>query len=373
MGFSLFLTVSCFCQNAEIQFETTKLSDHSYILTRTWGSPESKSNIGVVIGQKGLLVINASFFGNEVDQFLNALHKISNKPIKWVINSNWDNYNIASNKYFKDKDVVIISHENLAYQNNVHTQLTFSDKFSLNVGTESIVAYRSYGHSFGHINIHLVNANATFMSDSYRSQWMTTAGPYGLKGHFRGIDMALEMGDQNTKYIPGNTTRKIVCDKNDLVKEKNLRSTFSSRVLQLKKLGKSNAEILADHKVIEIFKQYELYQYIVNEIGDWVINPLFFDEQARKNVLSIEDLEKYVGIYSQKDKNDVEVFIKDGVLFSRSIGQFYIKSVPTNETHFWYDSQDLNLYQIFEVDNENRIKGFTINRKGESLTYVKKK
>lgn len=371
LGLTLFFPTISFCQGEKIEFETTQLSEHAYILTRTWDSPEQRANMGVVIGEKGLLLINPSFFGEEVDQFMTEFRKISDKPIKYVINSNWDNYNTAANLYFKDKDVVIISHENIAYHNNTYTQLTFKERFTLNIGTESIIAYRSQGHSFGHINIHLANTNATFMSDSYRSQWMTIEGPFGLDGHFKGIDMALEMGNQSTKYIPGNTTSKIFSDRDDLIKEKNLRSKFSSRVFQLKELGKSNQEVLMDDQIVAIFKQYDLYQYIADDVKDWVINPLFFDEKAKTHGFSFKQLERYVGTYSLKGKNDVAVFMEDGELFSKSIGQFYYKLVPTSSTHFWYDIQNLSVYTIFKMDDENNVLGLTIEHNRETLIYAK--
>lgn len=371
LGLTLFFPTISFCQGENIEFETTKLSEHAYILTRTWDSPEQRANMGVVIGEKGLLLINPSFFGEEVDQFMTEFRKISDKPIKYVINSNWDNYNTAANLYFKDKDVVIISHENIAYHNNTYTQLTFKERFTLNMGTESIIAYRSQGHSFGHINIHLANTNATFMSDSYRSQWMTIEGPFGLDGHFKGIDMALEMGDQSTKYIPGNTTSKIFSDRDDLIKEKNLRSKFSSRVFQLKELGKSNQEVLMDDQIVAIFKQYDLYQYIADEVKDWIINPLFFDEKAKMHRFSFKQPERYVGIYSLKGKNDIAVFMEGGELFSKSIGQFYYKLVPTSSTHFWYDIQNLSVYTIFKIDDKNKVLGLTIEHNGETLIYTK--
>ena len=118
--------------------------------------------MGVIIGEKGLLLINPLFRGDEASQFMKALEKISDMPVKYVINSNWDNYNTAANWYFKDKDVLIISHENVVYHRNIHTQLLFKDKFSLDIGTESIIAYRSMGHSFGHINIHLEKCQYNF-------------------------------------------------------------------------------------------------------------------------------------------------------------------------------------------------------------------
>jgi len=373
LGLILLFPTITFSQGKKIKYESTKLSDHAYIITRTGSSPAHRSNMGVIIGEKGLLLINPLFSGDEAHQFMNALQKISDMPVKYVINSNWDNYNTAANWYFKDKDVLIISHENIVYHKNIHTQLLFKDKFSLDIGTESIIAYRSLGHSFGHINIHLENANTTFMADSYRSQWMTIEGPFGLEGHFNGINKALEMGDQHTKYISGNTTGKVISNKEDLINEKELRSRFSNRVFELRQQGKSNKEILMDDTIVAMFKQYDLYQYITDEIADWVINPLFYDEKAKTPILSSSQLEKYVGTYSLKDKSDVEIFIENGQLFSKSVGQFYLKLVPTSDTHFWYNMQRLNVYQIFEMGDKNNVLGFTIEHDRATLKYTKNK
>jgi len=373
LGLFLLFPTTTFSQGKKIKYESTKLSDHAYIITRTGSSPARRSNMGVIIGEKGLLLINPLFSGEEADQFMTALQKVSDMPVKYVINSNWDTYNTAANWYFKDKNVLIISHENIVYHKNIHTQLLFKDKFSLDIGTESIIAYRSMGHSFGHINIHLENANTTFMADSYRSQWMTIEGPFGLEGHFNGINMALEMGDQHTKYISGNTTGKIISNREDLINEKKRRSRFSNRVFALRQQGKSNKEILMDEAIIGIFKQYDLYQHITDEIADWVINPLFYDEKAKNSILSSSQLEKYVGIYSLKDKSDVEIFIENSQLFSKSVGQFYLKLVPTSDTHFWPYMQSLNVYHIFEMDDKKNVLGFTIKHSGTTLKYTKNK
>jgi len=157
----------------------------------------------------------------------------------------------------------------------------------------------------------------------------------------------------------------------DLIKEKALRSRFSSRVFELKKLGKSNKEILMDDAIIGVFKQYDLYPYIADEIGDWIINPLFFDEQDKAHNFSFKQLEKYIGPYCLKNKSDVEIFIEDGELYSKSVGQFYFKLVPTSDTHFWYNIQNLSVYQIFKMDDGNNALGFTIEHNGETIIYAK--
>ena len=261
----------------------------------------------------------------------------------------------------------------MAYQDGYNADINFNDKFSLNVGTETITAYRSYGHSFGHINVHLENANTTFMLDSYRSEWMTMEGPFGLEGHFKGLDMALAMSNESTKYISGNTHSKIVSSREDLVKEKQLRSAFAELVLSLKKEGKSVNEILSDVEIVTICKQYELYNDLVvnNEVGDWIINPIFFDEQAKTHGFSTQQLEKYVGNYQMKDENDIEIFIEKGELFAKSLEQFYLKLVPISKTKFWHNMQHLNDSLTFDVDDNDRVIGFTLPHNGGSLKYSK--
>ncbi|MEQ8242698.1 hypothetical protein [Fulvivirga sp.] len=370
---SLGLSIMSFSQARNLNLEVTQLSEHAYLLTRTWKPSVQRTNMGVVIGEKGLVLINALYSDEELELFEKELQKLSDKPVKYVINSNWDAYNTWSNQYFKEMGAVIISHENLAYHDGYNADINFNDKFSLNVGTETITAYRSYGHSFGHINVHLENANTTFMSDSYRSEWMTMEGPFGLEGHFKGLDMALAMGNEFTKYISGNTHSKIVSSREDLLNEKQLRSAFAERVLSLKKEGKSVNEILSDGEIVAICKQYELYSDLVanGEIGDWMINPILFGEQAKTHGFSIEQLEKYVGNYQVKDKNDIEIFIENGELFAKSPGQFYLKLVPVSESKFWHNMQHLKDHLTFDVDDNDHVIGFLFQHNGGSLRYNK--
>ncbi len=370
---SLCLFNTSFSQENNLNLEVTQLSEHAYVFTRTWKPSAQRTNMGVVIGENGMVLINALYRDEEVELFIKELKRLSDKPVKYIINSNWDEYNTWSNQYFKEKGAVIISHENLAFHNGYSADINFSDKFSLNVGTETITAYRSYGHSFGHINVHLENANTTFMSDSYRSEWMTIEGPFGLEGHFKGLDMALATGNESTKYISGNTRSKIVSSREDLLKEKQLRSAFAERVLSLKKEDKSVNEILSDVEIVTICKQYELYNDLVvnNEVGDWIINPIFFDEQAKTHVFSTQQLEKYVGNYRMKGRTDIQILIENGELFAKSQRQFYLKLVPVSESKFWHNMQNLKDHLTFDLDDNDRVIGLTLIHNGGYLRYNK--
>lgn len=332
--------LSAYSQVEKVNYKLTKLSDHSYILTRNWGEPWDNCNMGFVIGEKGVLLINP-FYRDEVDQLMVEIRKVTDKPIQYVINSNWDSHNTDANWYFKDQNVTIISHRNIVYSEDKHTQLVFENEITLDLGTEIITAYRSYGHSFGHINIHLDKANATFMSDSFRSQWMTIEGPFGLEGMFKGIDRALEMGNAGTKYIPGNTSYKIDCDKGDLLTEKRRRTEFAELVIELHKKGKSKKEILTNEQIRKIIAEYPMYQYIEEEIGNWVIDPVFFDHQARTHGFDMKSFSHFVGTYGNS-KNEVELVLEGDYLFARSRGNFYYRLVPISKHEFLFDIQQLH-------------------------------
>ena len=82
--------------------EVAQLSEHAYVLTRTWKPSAQRTNMGVVIGENGLVLINALYRDEELELFEKELQKLSDKPVKYVINSNWDAYNTWSNQYFKE-------------------------------------------------------------------------------------------------------------------------------------------------------------------------------------------------------------------------------------------------------------------------------
>ena len=190
-------------------YQTTKIAEHAYVITRNWDlEGKFRNNIGVVVGDKGLTLINP-MYAQELDQLLAFIQTISPKPIQYVINSNWDFHNTDANQALQEKGATLIAHKNTQFFGNSSTQLTFDKTLNLDIGTDNILAYRSYGHSMGHINIFFEKANVMFMSDSYRDQWITTPGPYGYKGHIKGLRSALALTDEQTKFIPGNTSSSV--------------------------------------------------------------------------------------------------------------------------------------------------------------------
>ena len=354
--------------NEKITYETTKLGEHAYVITRSWDSAgKFRTNVGVIIGEAGITLINPLFARN-ADQLMAEVGKVSEKPIRYVINSNWDTHNTDANAHFRDRGATIISHRNTKYFENTITGITFENELELELGTETIVAYRSYGHSMGHINIFLKNTNAIFMSDSYRDQWMTTPGPYGNSGHLRGLASALALANDDTIIVPGNTSANVHGYKKDLLKAVELRTSFIARVLALTAEGQNPEEISQDAFIQTLFKDnYERYPEYGKDIN-FVVRAALYGERLKNSNMSSDEQAAYVGTYELPNGKLVEVLQEGRHLFARSEGLFYYLLAPRAKDQFeisWTRDRTIS----FTRDDAGNIQGFRVNMAADDERY----
>jgi glyoxylase-like metal-dependent hydrolase (beta-lactamase superfamily II) len=364
----------------KVVFETTKVAEHAYIITINWDDAgKFRNNIGVVVGDEGITLVNV-MYPKMLEQLLAEIKTFSDKPIQFVINSNWDFHNTDANKALEEKGATLIAHENVKYFENTVTQLTFKDKLSLDIGTDKVIAYRSYGHSMGHINIFFEKANIMFMSDSYRDQWMTTQGPYGYKGHIKGLQSALAMTDTHTKFIPGNTSSSVYVKKDTLLKEIEIRESFVARVTELQAKSMAVFEISQDGLIQQLFKDnYERYTEYERDIPHSV-RAAQYSTRLERNKGNIKNLQQYVGNYELPNNSMVDVFIEGQHLFARSKGSFYYLLVPISQDTFEFGWHSPERTIKFSRDNKKEIIGLNFNlsekdtRFGQeiSLEYLKK-
>ena len=85
----------------------------------------SGSNGGVIIGEKAVLVVDAKMNKESVIQTIEAIQKLNDKPIKYLVNTHSDGDHIMGNRYFP-RSVTFVAHENCR-----------DDFFKVNFGRES--------------------------------------------------------------------------------------------------------------------------------------------------------------------------------------------------------------------------------------------
>jgi len=125
------------------------------------------ANGGVYIGDTGVLVIDAKMTKESVDQVIAEIKKLTDKPIKYLVNTHSDGDHIAGNQFFP-RSVLIIAHEKCR-QEFFHERrdgapsawhgpelapfvpsLTYREKMDLHLGAQKVeLWYFGIGHTKG--------------------------------------------------------------------------------------------------------------------------------------------------------------------------------------------------------------------------------
>ena len=141
------------------------------------------ANGGVYIGDNGVLVIDSKMTEESVNQTIAEIQKITDKPIKYLVNTHSDGDHIAGNQFFP-KSVMIIAHENCR-EEFFHPRrdgepsawndpelapyvpsLTYRDKMDIYLGEKKVeLRYFGIGHTKGDTVVYFPEEKTAFLGD----------------------------------------------------------------------------------------------------------------------------------------------------------------------------------------------------------------
>src|SRR5688572_31824448 len=110
-------------QDENVTIKTTELTDSIYMLEGSGG------NILVSIGQDGVFMVDDQF-APLTEKIKEAISKITDIPIKFVINTHWHPDHTGGNENLGEAGVIIVSHDNV--KKRLSTE-QFSDFFKRSV------------------------------------------------------------------------------------------------------------------------------------------------------------------------------------------------------------------------------------------------
>jgi glyoxylase-like metal-dependent hydrolase (beta-lactamase superfamily II) len=138
---------------------------------------------GAYIGDNGVLIIDAKMDQESAEQVIKETQKITDKPIKYLVNTHSDGDHVRGNQYFPET-VTIIAHENCRKElfhprrdgsesewNNPELSafvpsLTFKNKMDVYLGTKKVeLWYFGVGHTTGDIVVYFPEEKAAFLGD----------------------------------------------------------------------------------------------------------------------------------------------------------------------------------------------------------------
>jgi glyoxylase-like metal-dependent hydrolase (beta-lactamase superfamily II) len=182
-------------------------------------------NIGVSIGKDGVFLIDDQF-APLTEKILKAIRKLSDGPIRFVLNTHWHGDHTGGNENLGKAGALIVAHENVRKRMSIEQFLgvlnrrvppsppvalpivTFTDAVTFHLNDEEIhVFHVAPSHTDGDSIVHFRKANVIHAGDilfSGRYPFIDTSTGGSIDGVIASAGRVLELTDKDTKIIPGH-------------------------------------------------------------------------------------------------------------------------------------------------------------------------
>jgi glyoxylase-like metal-dependent hydrolase (beta-lactamase superfamily II) len=242
---------------SKIEIKTTDLGHQTYMLEGQGG------NITVAVGSDGIIMVDAQFEPLH-DKIKAAIAKISDKPIRYLINTHFHADHTSGDAAFAKEGTTIVAHENVRKRladgstNGLSgakmapvtgdglPSKTYKTSMSLTVGGRTAqLAHWANAHTDGDTYIWFKDANVLSTGDIVtmkRYPNIDFANGGNIKGMISGVDNYLKMVNDQTKIVPGHGP---LTNKAQLIEYRKMLVTARDRVAKLIKQGMSEDEVVA--------------------------------------------------------------------------------------------------------------------------------
>jgi glyoxylase-like metal-dependent hydrolase (beta-lactamase superfamily II) len=203
----------------KVQIKTVKTSGNVYMLMGSGG------NLGVLAGDDGVFLVDDQF-APLTKKIKDAIGKISDKEIRFLINTHWHFDHVGGNENLGETGSVIIAHENVRkrmstdqfiefFQKKVPASpkvalpiITFTQDLMFHLNGEDIhVFHVNNAHTDGDSIVYFRNSNVIHTGDIYFAgiyPFIDTSSHGSVNGVIDAAQHILSIIDDKTKVIPGH-------------------------------------------------------------------------------------------------------------------------------------------------------------------------
>jgi cyclase len=239
--------------NPPVEFQ--KISDRLFQVVGGRGA-----HGGVYIGDDAVLVIDAKMDETSVQQVIEGIKKLTDKPIRYLVNTHSDGDHITGNRYFP-ATVTFIAHENcrkdlfLPGRNSAPSQwsapelapfvpsITFTDKMVIHLGSRRVeLWYFGVGHTTGDAVVYFPEEKTAFVGDQLfltRPQLIHAYKGGNSLEHVKTLSKMLDTLDAE-RFYSGHSD---IADRNDVAHQIEQMKQRQAKVKTSMAQGKSVAEI----------------------------------------------------------------------------------------------------------------------------------
>jgi len=201
---------------SKVEIKVTKVAGTVYMLQGSGG------NIGVSVGDDGVVIVDDEF-APLVPKIKAALAGITNKPIKFILNTHYHGDHTGGNIELS-KDGPIIAHENVRKRLQTGTTtlgrqtppapkealpvVTFNDRATVHINGEDIRAiHMPHGHTDGDAVVWFTQSNVVHMGDDFFNgtfPFVDIDNGGSVRGMAANVEAVLAQIRDDTKVIPGH-------------------------------------------------------------------------------------------------------------------------------------------------------------------------
>jgi glyoxylase-like metal-dependent hydrolase (beta-lactamase superfamily II) len=216
---------------------------------------------GMYVGDNGVLIIDAKMDKSSVEQVIKGIRQITDKPIKYLVNTHSDGDHVNGNRHFPEA-VTFVAHENCRKE-FFHPQrdgtasewskpelsaflpsITFKDKLDIYLGSKKVeLWYFGVGHTTGDIVVYFPEDKIAFLGDQMfltRTQLIHSYKGGNSFEHVKTLDKML-----------GTLDAEIFCSAHSEMTD---RDTIRNKIRQMQKRQEKVKSLIAGGKNLEEVK-----------------------------------------------------------------------------------------------------------------------
>lgn len=251
---------------SKIQVETQQVAANIYMLVGAGG------NIAVSTGDDGLLMVDTEY-PPMFDKIEAALKKLSDKPLRFVIDTHWHLDHASGNENFARAGVVIVAQDNVRrillsgtmrdgvkydpFPKDDLPAVTYNDRATIYWNGEPVrLIHYPNAHSDGDTVVYFSNSHVMDTGDNYRTDGFPLVDQDNggsVKGIIAALDNIMETYPPDTKVVPGHGPNAMTVA--DIKSFADMLKNCRARVEKGMKAGKS-VEQLKQEKVLAGYEKY---------------------------------------------------------------------------------------------------------------------
>jgi cyclase len=254
----------------QAEVKTQKLSDSTYMLVGAGG------NIGLSVGDDAVFLIDDQF-APLAPKIKAAIAAITPKPVRFLLNTHFHFDHTGGNEVFGKDGALIVAHDNVRRRMSADQLISFvgssspqpaspkaalpvitvAGEISFHINGEEVHAFHvPKAHTDGDLVVHFRKSDVVHMGDTFFNglyPFIDTSSGGTADGIVAAADRVLALATEKTRIIPGHGP---LASRADLQAYRDLVATVAQRIKDLRRAGKTDADIRAARPAAEYDARY---------------------------------------------------------------------------------------------------------------------